>query len=144
MIHLRFLPQAKIAALAIVTALALSASTLAQSPPPAPQPEQPAPPAGKVIFSRDVNSPDSQPAESLAATKPDDALAVTDAERNALTFTAYDLDVHLTPASAGIAVRAGLTVRNDSAAPLKRLALDITSSLHWDAFSTHAAPLPLG
>lgn len=142
MIHLRFLPPAKIAALAIVTALALSASTLAQPPSPPTQPEQPAPPAGKVIFSRDVNSPDEQPAESLAATKPDEALVVTDAERNALTFTAYDLDVHLTPASAGIAVRAGLTVRNDSAAPLKRLALDITSSLHFDAFSSHAAPLP--
>jgi hypothetical protein len=60
---------------------------------------------------------------------------VTDAERDALTFTGYDLDVHLTPASAGISVRAGLTVRNDGTAPLERLGLDISSSLHWDAIS---------
>jgi hypothetical protein len=51
-------------------------------------------------------------------------------------FTAYDLDVHLTPASAGISVRAGLTVRNDGTAPLRQVALDISSSLHWDAVSS--------
>jgi hypothetical protein len=64
--------------------------------------------------------------------------SVADAERASLTFTAYDLDVHLTPASAGISARAGLTVRNDGAAPLSRLILQITSSLHWDAISTRS------
>ena len=106
------------------------------------QPTEPAPPSGKVLFSRDVATPpDAQPADSQmpAAQNPDDKLGVTDGERKALTFTAYDLDVHLTPASAGISVRAGLTVRNDSAAPLSRLILEITSSMHWDAFSSHTA-----
>jgi len=35
-------------------------------------------------------------------------------------------------------VRAGLTVRNDGPAPLRRLILQISSSLHWDAFSSLA------
>jgi hypothetical protein len=109
-------------------------------------PEQtsgPAPPSGKVLFSRDLDAPaEAQPTVSPnpAAPKQDDSLAVTDAERSALTFTAYDLDVHLTPASAGISVRAGLTLRNDGAAPLTRLILQISSSLHWDAFSTRSLP----
>jgi hypothetical protein len=108
-------------------------------------------PGGKILFSRDSNSsPDAQPAEPAnpeapvdsqkqAAVAQPDSLAVTDAERSALTFTAYDLDVHLTPASAGISVRALLTVRNDGTAPLKRLVLQISSSLHWSAFSGRVA-----
>jgi hypothetical protein len=75
------------------------------------------------------------PANAAAATH-DDFDGVPDAERDALTFTAYDLDVHLTPASAGISVRAGLTVRNDAAVPLHQLVLDISSSLRWDSISS--------
>ncbi len=103
-------------------------------------------PTGKVLFSRDANSPGAQPTVSPNPAAPTSAptqsgpLAVTDAERSALTFTAYDLDVHLTPASAAISVRAGLTLRNDSPAPLTRLILQISSSLHWDALSTRSLP----
>ena len=111
---------------------------------------EPAPPHGKVLFSRDTSTPpDTQPTEPQPTSAPThtDTLAVTDAERSALTFTAYDLDVHLAPAYAGISVRAGLTVRNDSAAPLTRLILQISSSLHWDALSApnltgSSTPLP--
>jgi hypothetical protein len=124
------------------------------------QPSQPTPPHGKVLFSRDLDATDeSQPephpavspnpsASNPAAPPQSDPLAVTDVERSTLTFTAYDLDVHLTPASAGISVRAGLTLRNDSPAPLTRLILQITSSLHWDAISARSlasgstTPLP--
>ena len=130
-----------------VLALALALSANAQTTPqPEPQPaetaapNQPSPPPGKVLFSRDATTPE-QP-ETQPAPKQDDKLAVTDAERSTLTFTAYDLDVHLTPTTAGIAARAGLTLRNDSAAPLSRLVLQITSSLHWDAFSSAGKPLP--
>jgi len=110
------------------------------------QTSQPAPPPGKVLFSRDVNSPEAQPTVSPNPAAPtpapaqSDPLAVTGAERSALTFTAYDFDVHLTPASAGISVRAGLTVRNDGSAPLTRLILQISSSLHWDALSSSSLP----
>jgi hypothetical protein len=111
-----------------------------------------------VIFSRsqpaDPNDPAAaqipdSPQPALPNTNPEsktlgpgdlDPLNVTDAERTALTFTAYDLDVHLTPATAGISVRAALTIRNDGAVPLTRLALQITSTMHWDSFSASNPP----
>jgi len=101
------------------------------------QPTEPAPPPGEVLFSRSVDdSPAQVQPVAKAFTTGQEDLA-TDDERRALTFTAYDLDVHLTPASASIAVRAGLTVRNDGATPLAHLTLQISSSLHWDAISAH-------
>ena len=101
------------------------------------------PPPGKVLFSRSLDTDsaaqpvDSQQQSRLQSSAPNqsDSLSVTDSERSALTFTAYDLDVHLTPASAGISVRAGLTVRNEGDTPLSRLILQISSSLHWDSLS---------
>ena len=151
--------------IAIILTLTLGAAAALAQQPPAPQsaptaePDQtaePAPPPGKILFSRDLDAPaEPQPAVSPnpSASNPSapaqsDPLAVNDAERSALTFTAYDLDVHLTPASAGISVRAILTLRNDSATPLTRLILQITSSLHWDAISARSlasgstTPLP--
>jgi hypothetical protein len=111
------------------------------TPAPAP-PNSPAPPKGKVLFSRDQDAPasetpqpDATPANAASSTH-DDSDGVPDAERDALMFMTYDLDVRLTPASAGISVRAGLTVRNDGAVPLHQLALDVSSSLHWDAISS--------
>lgn len=117
--------------------------------PPSAQPDAPQPslPGGTILFSRDANSPSSSPnsppaqPQQPATLDQNDPLAVTDAERNALAFTAYDLDLHLTPASAAISARAVLTVKNFSAAPLSRLVLQITSSMHWDAFSIAGAPL---
>jgi hypothetical protein len=144
-------------ALAGVLASLPFASAQSPAPPPVPdqtaQPQPPLPsgpvtPGGTVIFSRQQPlDPDAPEAPLAVAPKPpetevlkeDDPLKVTDTERDALTFTAYDLDVHLTPASAAISVRAGLTVRNDSLAPLGRLVFQISSSLHWDAFSTISA-----
>ena len=122
--------------IALVLTLAFS-PLVAQTPPtPADQPDAPIAPAGKVLFSRDATTPsDTQPTPPTPPAQPD-TLAVTDAERSALTFTAYDLDAHLTPSSAGISVRAVLAVRNDGPTPLPRLILDITSSIHWDAVST--------
>jgi hypothetical protein len=116
--------------------------------PPSAQPDAPQPslPGGTILFSRDANSPGSSPSPPPAQPQPatldqNDLLAVTDAERDALTFTAYDLDLHLTPASAAMSAHAVLTVKNDGAAPLSRLVLQITSSMHWDAFSIAGAPL---
>jgi len=163
------LPLPKLIAALLTLGAALTFAQQPPAPPPIqPQPisspaptqsSEPAPPPGKVLFSRSLDTDtatqpaDSQPqptpppaATEPAAPIPQDSLAVTDAERNALTFTAYDLDVHLTPASAGISVRSGLTVRNDSSAPLARLILQISSSLHWDALSASnltGSPTPL-
>lgn len=57
----------------------------------------------------------------------------TDRERAALTFTAYDLDARLTPASSGLGMRARVTVKNDSSEPLARIALQISSTLTWES-----------
>lgn len=86
------------------------------------------PPQGTVLFSGPTAT---LPAQATAAT----ALAVTDAERNAITMTAYDLNAHLSPATAGLAVAAKITLRNSGSAPLSRLALQLSSSLHWESLS---------
>jgi hypothetical protein len=56
----------------------------------------------------------------------------TDPEREAVTFTAFDMDVRLRTAEQHIAVRALLTVRNDGKSPLARIPLQISSSLAWE------------
>ena len=58
---------------------------------------------------------------------------VTDDQRAALTFTAYDLDARLAPATAHLAMRARLTLRNDGAEPLRLIALQVSSTLRWDS-----------
>jgi len=130
----------------VILTQALAAGLALAQQPPAPQTDQPS--SGKVLFSRDQDAP-TEPQTALvpnpSAHTPSDA--IPDNERSALTFTAYDLDVHLTPAVAGIAVRAGLTVRNDAPTPLTHLILQISSSLHWDAISTRtlassSTPIP--
>jgi len=60
---------------------------------------------------------------------------VTDAERSSLTFTAYDLDVHLVPAKSQLSVRAKLTVRNTGTDPLTQLAFQLSSTLNWESFA---------
>ena len=130
-------------------ALALSAGVIAaQIPSPQPAPAAPAPvnsapatnaapPPGKVLFSRDTSAPsDAKAAFSAQSADTTDSLRGTDAERSAITFTAYNLDLHLAPAAAGLSAHALLTLRNDGALPLTRLVLEISSSLHWDAFSS--------
>jgi hypothetical protein len=110
---------------AAVTAVALASYAGAQqtSPPPEVPDEHP----GKVILSRSTD-------ESGTLAKPPSTPAgppATDAERQAITFLAYDLDVHLQPREHAMAVRARIQIRNDSSAPLNRLALQISSSLQW-------------
>ena len=57
----------------------------------------------------------------------------TDADRSAITLTAYDLDVRLAPATSALTARARVTLRNNSPQPLARIALQISSTLHWDS-----------
>jgi hypothetical protein len=120
--------------------LALLLGTLA----PAQAPNQPPPTPGTVLFER--TTPTDSAAPQAPTTPPTaDSLRVTDAERSALTFTAYDLDLHLAPANAAISARAFLTVRNDSALPLPRLILQLSSSLQWDSIAarTTSASTPI-
>lgn len=142
--------------LALLACSHLSAQQTPQSTTPAsPQQDQAQPvPQGKVLFSRsldtqNIDTPDATPDQSakpalthrsapakpaVAAKKP--AITVTNVERNGLTFTAYDLDIRLTPADASLAVRAEITVRNDGSEPLLYLPLQISSTLTWQSVRT--------
>jgi hypothetical protein len=53
------------------------------------------------------------------------------ADRNAFTFTAYDLQVTVDPAQSLLTARGKVTLRNDSKQPQARAALQISSSLKW-------------
>ena len=94
---------------------------------------QETPAHGTVLFQRDQNSSPVEQKEAVPTKQP--TVTVTDAERNSLTFTDYDLDVHLAPETAALAVHAGFTVRNSGTQPLTRLAFQISSSLHWESFT---------
>jgi hypothetical protein len=104
-----------------------------QAPPPA---EVPAEHPGTVIFSRSV---EDNPAPAKPAAPAGEAQA-TDAERKAITFLSYDLDVHLQPREHAMAVRARIVVRNDSSSPLDRLALQVSSTLRWTGVHVGASP----
>ena len=50
-------------------------------------------------------------------------------------MSSYDLQLHLVPAESKLSAIARLVVRNDSSSPLRKLALQISSTLHWDGAS---------
>ena len=52
-------------------------------------------------------------------------------DREAFTFTSYDLNVQVEPEQHRLGVRGKLTLRNDSQAPQKIAVLQISSSLDW-------------
>jgi hypothetical protein len=105
-----------------------------QSQPPQSQP--PSQPRGQVIFSRstDENGDTTSQAAPAAqpSAQPSGEPTAQDSERQAVTYTAFDMDVHLRPAEHQIAVRALLTVRNDGKTPLAHLPIQISSSLNWE------------
>ncbi|MGD0729855.1 MAG: hypothetical protein ABR956_01230 [Terracidiphilus sp.] len=125
----------------------------AQTQPPTPPSQQqstppPHQPGGKVIFSRSTDEngqtttqavPQSAPPVVKMAAEP----SAEDADRRAVTFTSFDLDVRLRTAEQHIAVRALVTVRNDAKTPLSRIPLQISSSLNWDRIRIHGADVPV-
>ena len=52
-------------------------------------------------------------------------------DRDAFTFTKYNLDVRIEPGQQRLAVRGQITLRNDSAVPQKNVSLQISSTLDW-------------
>jgi len=91
-------------------------------------------PKGQVIFQShgEPPAPDSDRKTLTANVTP---VAVSDRERAALTFTAYDLDARITPATARLAMRARVTLRNDGAEPMLRVPLQISSTLTWESLA---------
>ncbi len=130
---------------------AASAQTTTYTPPPqesTPPAAQlpastPAAPGGKVIFSRstDENGQTTTQAGPAAAPPPikiADAPTAEDAERQSVTFTDFDMDVHLRPLDQHLAVRALLTLRNDGNKPIAHIPLQISSSLNWERIRLNA------
>lgn len=121
----------------LIAAVILAALSIsAQTTPSAPQDDSH---HGQVIFSRSTDEngqttttvgPAAQ--QNAASGKSVEAPTATDAEREAVTFTDFNLDVHLRPAEHEIAIRALITVRNDGKSPLAHIPLQISSSLHWE------------
>ncbi len=122
------------AAVAAVLALPAARAGAQQAPAPAAEPDHP----GKVILSRSVEDSGSGPVAAAPTAKA--AEAASDAERQAITFLSYDLDVHLQPREHSMAVRARVLVRNDSDRPLRRLPLQISSTLQWTGVRVADAP----
>ncbi|MFP5229900.1 MAG: hypothetical protein ACLGXA_19980, partial [Acidobacteriota bacterium] len=58
--------------------------------------------------------------------------SVTDAERQAVAVTAWDLNLHLMPQQQSMEVHARVTLRNAGAAPLAQIALQLSSTLHFE------------
>src|SRR5258706_4681921 len=52
-------------------------------------------------------------------------------DREAFTFTSYDLNVRIEPEQQRLGARGKITLRNDSATPQKIVVLQISSSLSW-------------
>jgi hypothetical protein len=111
-------------------------SAAAQTTPAAPQGQSH---RGQVIFSRSTDQngqttttvgPGAQEKAPTGQSVP--VPTATDAEREAVTFTDFRMDIHLRPATHEIAVRALVTVRNDGKSPLAHIPLQISSSLNWE------------
>ena len=125
---------------ALAAGVFLSLTTLAcaaQTTPPSPAAlQQDQPHKGQVLFIRSTEENGQTTTESAQAAAQSAAAGektpALEAERKAVTFTGYDLDVRLRPAAQQIEVRAKLTLRNDGKAPLERIPLQICSTLKWE------------
>jgi hypothetical protein len=62
-------------------------------------------------------------------------------DREAFTFTNYDLDIRIEPAQQRLAARGKLTLRNDSGTAQKNLSLQISSTLDWRSLQLSGKPL---
>jgi hypothetical protein len=62
-------------------------------------------------------------------------------DREAFTFSKYDLNVQVEPEQQRLAVRGKIVLRNDSATPKKNAVLQISSSLTWRSMQADGKPL---
>ncbi len=114
----------------------------------APPAAQNKPSSGKVILSRSIDesgqtTTQAGPAATPPAIKMASEPSAEDAERQAVTFTDFDMDVRLRTAEQHIAVRALVTVRNDGKTPLARIPLQISSSLNWERIRVNGRDVEL-
>src|ERR1700752_795330 len=128
---------------AFMTCGMLFTAAAQQQPAPTQTQSSPAPknPNATVVFSRSDDEASPQTIASPGAAQTVTA-QVTDADRTAITFTDYDLDIHLAPRDHSISVRAKLQIRNDSNAALNIIPLQLSSSLNFEGVSLDGKRLP--
>lgn len=127
-----------IAAILVCGALYSAAAQQQSAPAPDKNPATPTNPNATVLFSRSDDqtpAPTATPAQNVTA-------KVTDTERAAITFTAYDLDIHLALRDHSLSARAQVQIRNDGAEPLSIIPLQISSSLSFEGASLDGKRLP--
>ena len=96
--------------------------------------------AQQVLFSRSAHAVQTQ-VPSITPAQTAQVPEATNAERAALAISAYRLHVHLVPSQQEIAVEANLIVRNAGAQPLAEIALQLSSSLHFEGIEAEGQPL---
>jgi hypothetical protein len=125
-----------VAAAAFSMAVLPSTAQTTTLTPPVQQPAAPATtqkqPGGQVIFSRSTDENGQTTTAAAPAVAAPTAQVAEDVEREAVTFTDFDMDLRLLTAEQHIAVRALVAVRNDGKTPLTRIPLQISSSLNWE------------
>jgi hypothetical protein len=102
---------------------------------------------GKVLFSRSINENGQTVTQAGAEIREPAVTTVKaptagDAERTAVTFTDFDMDVRIRSTAQQLAVRALVTVRNDGKTPLARVPLQISSTLSWERIRANGRDVP--
>ena len=121
-----------LAAAAVMASAACTQQTQPQTqPPPQPPAQQP-----QVLFSGPPPAASPQPQATAAGA------AITNAERTAVVITAWDLDVHLSPRQQSMEAHARVTLRNDGAVPLPRIALQLSSTLNFETIGLRGVKVP--
>ncbi len=102
------------------------------------QQSEPAAPKPQVLYSGQPQAQEQKPATDQEAGQ---AVPVTDAMRTAVAVTAWELDVHLMPRQEAIEAHARVTLRNSGDLPLDRIALQLSSTLHFETVGLHGKKL---
>ncbi|HEY8998102.1 MAG TPA: hypothetical protein VIM60_09395, partial [Edaphobacter sp.] len=125
-------------AVALVPSLGVAQQTPAAAKPHTPESAK----HGQVLFHRsdDAEQTEQTEAPKPAQTPPGVVAEITDAHRSAVRFTAWDLDLHISPGTSHLSARARFTVVNEGKEPLKALTLQLSSTLNWESIG---APSPL-
>jgi hypothetical protein len=125
--------------IAAAIVLTLCGAAAAQTTPNAPTPRTPQPQSfpGQVIFSRSLQNHASAPQSSSAPAVP----KATNQQRRALTISAYNLRIHLTPRDQSISAEARLTIRNSGKQPLHEVALQLSSTLQFQGIGYNGKQL---
>jgi hypothetical protein len=93
-----------------------------------------------VANSAGARAPQTSP-EMAQGQTPETKFEVPDAMRRAILFTKYALDVRLETRDTTMHTRGIVTVKNESAAALDAIPLQLSSSLEWEAIDADGKPL---